>query len=291
MSWSSPGRLWDLPACVPTLLPGHRWYPGICVREHHSLRDSTDGCRGRQGKGAGEQVPVSAPAPFCQHRFLLLTEIQPNHRRVRSCWQWCHARRQGAKPRGGRHRVGMKQAARDGAKAQGELLGPTAPRAVSDKPRCSQTFQWLIVLCTAPHHRKRSFLPCLTPITHPALGPSACALSEGGSQPLGVILRPPAASITSDDSLIPGPGRSDLSSWEGGYVPGSRLRWGWGCSAHLPFCRPSHWLWGFFVAALESINCSFLQPGILHTSRVPAPAAGQPRCQRKHLPARSLDPR
>ena len=77
-------------------------------------------------------------------------------------------------------------------------------------------------------------------------------------------------------------------------MPSSRLRWGWvlaeqGVLSSLLFCRTPHWLWGFFVAALESINRSFLQPGILRKSRVSAPAAGQLYCQRRHLPARSPD--
>lgn len=76
-------------------------------------------------------------------------------------------------------------------------------------------------------------------------------------------------------------------------MPGGRLRWGWvlaeqGVLSSLLFCRTPRWLWGFFVAALETINRSFLQLGIPHKSRVPAPAAGQPCCQRRHLPARSL---
>lgn len=32
-----------------------------------------------------------------------------------------------------------------------------------------QTCQWLILLCIALHHQKRSFLPYLPPITHLAL--------------------------------------------------------------------------------------------------------------------------
>lgn len=78
----TPGRVWGMSPpclCVPVVLLGHRWHPGVCVQEHHGR---SQGQQGRQGRGAGEQIPFPPPAPFCEQRLLFLTKIQPNHPRL-----------------------------------------------------------------------------------------------------------------------------------------------------------------------------------------------------------------
>lgn len=154
-------------SCVPVLLG---WYLGsVCKRTRASARDSTEGgWQGTHRKEAGEEISCPPPALFCDQRLWYLTKTQLNHPRLGQLLVIVACSVLRAKPKQGRDEGTMGNAVRERVRVHRGGVGSHSTE--KGKPRCSKSFQCLILLCSSLHHQMQHFLLYLSPLpTSPQL--------------------------------------------------------------------------------------------------------------------------